>query len=148
MFWPGTWAEIIAIVEPRSWLTGRSAASFSWFLENIEKTKALSETFQGSCPGLNKDKARKTRIIEHKPLINMYYCIGHKLELKYSLLAHFLLDVYLAGHWHSFTWGKSYSGWGLGSGPRYMICVTLFCMLSTRPCKNGSVLRKHTAMRE
>ena len=34
--WPGTWAEIIAIVEPQSWLKG---FVFSWFFEE-EKTKA------------------------------------------------------------------------------------------------------------
>ena len=40
----------------------------------------------------------------------------------------------------------------LGSGPRYMICVTLFCTLSesenTRTCENRTHFRKHMDMRE
>ena len=37
MCWPGTWAEIIAIVEPQSWLTARSDWSVSSFFPNFSK---------------------------------------------------------------------------------------------------------------
>ena len=43
MCWPGTWAEIIAIAEPRSWLTARSVASFFPDFSKIQ-TKRKSHT--------------------------------------------------------------------------------------------------------
>ena len=39
----------------------------------------------------------------------------------------------------------------LGSGPRYMICVTLFCTMrvskNTRTCENSTLFKEHTDMR-
>ena len=50
---PGTWAKIIAIVKPRSWLTARSVASFIPDFTKIQKKRRPSKTlFKGSCPGL------------------------------------------------------------------------------------------------
>ena len=37
MCWPGTWAEIVAIAEPQSWLTVRSVASFIPDFSKIQK---------------------------------------------------------------------------------------------------------------
>ena len=45
MYWPGTWAEVIVIVELQSWLTTRSVACFSWFLEKYRKNKGLIRDF-------------------------------------------------------------------------------------------------------
>ena len=53
MCWPGTWPEIIAIIEPQSWLTTRSVASFfPDFLQIQKKRRPSQRLFQGSCPRL------------------------------------------------------------------------------------------------
>ena len=50
---PGTWAENITIVEPRSWLTARSVASFFPDFSKIQKNRRpCKKLFWGSCPGL------------------------------------------------------------------------------------------------
>ena len=43
-------------------------------------------------------QARNTRILERKPLIDTFYCIRHRLELKYFHFAQFLLNAHRAAH--------------------------------------------------
>ena len=43
-------------------------------------------------------QTRYTRILDSKLLINRYNLIGHRLKLKYFLLAHFSLNVYQVVH--------------------------------------------------
>ena len=43
-------------------------------------------------------QTRNTRILESKPLIDTYYCIRHRLELKYFHFAQFLLNPHRAAH--------------------------------------------------
>ena len=38
------------------------------------------------------------RILEHKPLIDTFYRIQHRLELKYFPFAQFLLNAHKAAH--------------------------------------------------
>ena len=50
---PGTWAEIIVIVEPWSWLSAKSVASFFPDFSKIQKKWRPCQRFLwGSCPGL------------------------------------------------------------------------------------------------
>ena len=43
-------------------------------------------------------QARNTRILERKPMIDTFYCIRHRLELKYFHFAQFLLNAHRAAH--------------------------------------------------
>ena len=43
-------------------------------------------------------QTRYIRVLDHKPFINSYYSIGHRLKLKYFFLAQFLLNAYQAAY--------------------------------------------------
>ena len=57
-------------------------------------SRRTSRIAQVECQG----QARNTRTLERKPLINTFYRIGHRLELKYFHFAQFLLNAHWAAH--------------------------------------------------
>ena len=60
MCWPGTWPEIISIVEPRGWLTARSVASFFLISRKYRKNKGLVRDFsKAHAPGCAKQRTDK-----------------------------------------------------------------------------------------
>ena len=91
-------------------------------------------------------QARKTRILERKPLINTSYRIRHRLELKYFhlKLAQFLLIAHRAAHqpWKSDNWELEILDWSSRSSYEWLVSNTVDDCLQAQIAKKKASNRK------
>ena len=138
MCWPGTWAEIIATVEPRSWLTARLVASFFPNFSKIQKNEGLVRDFLRLLPlaGRNSVNLFKLLLLLLQVLvIFFFYHCSFIFQGWAYLFCHCFYHCYCPLLIVAFSMALvTNTALHRGTGPRYVIYVTHFCtMLWPKP---------------